>query len=369
MTSDAVLTYCSFCRDEDPVGIWTLRVRDRQNNGKRGVFQAFSLALWGSSIDPALAKPYRLPVEGGGDEYEAIETETETVEPVPSTTMPIVAVETTKTQPTKTHVKPTAHLPGDHGDVTGEAHSSFADGYHTPAPTETAAISEPAELDDIQGSYLVPSTTPITDSLYDATPGYLAGISALVGSTTWLFVAAGTIIVFIAGATAFFLLRRRSARRGGAGRGGYAFAPATDFEDYDEDDDELVPMSAMERGRVRLGGTGRTRELFNAFALDSEEEEEEEEDADHSDAEGDRRQAPRSARASAEEIEGVEKGLLDDTVGSQLASQGYGWAMGALADACYPCRTTERLHLRNESGEQEKTFPTKGAGPGAVDAG
>lgn len=308
----AVLTYLSLCRDEDPVGTWTLRVRDRQNNGKRGVFQAFSLALWGSSIDPALAKPYQLPVEGEGDEYEAVETETETVEPVPSTTMPIVAVETTKTQPTKTHVKPTAHLPGDHGDATGEAHSSFADGYLTPAPTETAAISEPAELDDIQGSYLVPSTTPITDSLYDATPGYLAGISALVGSTTWLFVAAGTIIVFIAGATAFFLLRRRSAQRGGAGRGGYAFAPATDFEDYDEDDDELVPMSAMERGRVRLGGSGRTRELFNAFALDSEEDE------DHSEAEGrDRRQAPRSARASAEEIEGVEKGLLDDTVSSR----------------------------------------------------
>ncbi|GAA5862302.1 hypothetical protein JCM3774_004856 [Rhodotorula dairenensis] len=298
--------------DEDPVGTWTLRVRDRQDNGKHGAFQAFSLALWGSSIDPALAKPYQLPVEND-DEEPAEPAETETEEAVPSTTMPAVAVGTTQTQPTKTHVKPTAHLPGDHGDVTGEAHSSFADGYHTPAPTETASASaEPEELDDTQGSYLVPSETAVSDSLYDATPGYLAGIKGLVGSTTWLFVAAGTIIVFIAGATAFFLLRRRSARRGGAGRGGYAFAPATDFEDFDEDDDELVPMSALERGRVPLGGgrggSGRTRELFNAFALDSDDD-----DDERGDDERTRRQEPRSARSSAEEIEGAEKGLLDDT--------------------------------------------------------
>ncbi|GAA5978471.1 hypothetical protein JCM10908_004368 [Rhodotorula pacifica] len=291
--------------DEDPVGKWTLRVRDRQSNGKRGMFQAFSLALWGSSIDPALAKPYQLPVETQDEELEPAETQTE--EAVPSTTMPAVAIGTTNSQPTKTYVKPTAHLPDDHADAHGEAHSSFADGYHTPAPTETVITTNPEDFDDVEASYPIPSSTSISDSLYDATPGYLAGISALVGSTTWLFVAAGTIIVFIAGATAFFLLRRRSARRGGAGRGGYAFAPATDFEDYDEDEDELVPMSAMERGRVRLGGSGRTRELFNAFALDSADED------DRSDNEGGHRQAPRSARESAEEIEGVEKGLLDDT--------------------------------------------------------
>lgn len=306
---------CAY-RDEDPVGTWTLRVRDRQDNGKHGTFQAFSLALWGSSIDPALAKPYQLPVESDYDEpAEPVETEVEEAAPS-TTTVPVVAIGTTQTQPTKTHVKPTAHLPGDHGDVTGEAHSSFADGYHTPAPTETgaaaAASGEPEQLDDVQGSYLVPSETAVSDSLYDATPGYLAGISGLVGSTTWLFVAAGTIIVFIAGATAFFLLRKRSARRGGAGRGGYAFAPATDFEDFDEDDDELVPMSALERGRVPVRGTGRTRELFNAFALDSDD------DDDRSEDERTRRQEPRSARSSAEEIEGAEKGLLDDTVSCRL---------------------------------------------------
>lgn len=238
---------------------------------------------------------------------------TATEEPVTSTTAPAVAVDTTKTQPTKTFIKPTAHLPDDHAEATGEAHSSFAEDYHVPLPTATDSTNAGEQFDDIQGSYHLPTATSIGDSLYDATPGYLAGVSALIGSTTWLFVAAGVIIVFVAGATAFFLLRRRSAQRGGAGRGGYAFAPATDFEDYDEDDDELVPMSAMERGRVRLAGDaggGRTRELFNAFALDSDDE-------GSSDGEGATRHAAqerRSARSSAEEIEGIEKGLLDDDV-------------------------------------------------------
>ncbi|POY70258.1 hypothetical protein BMF94_6844 [Rhodotorula taiwanensis] len=302
--------------DEDPVGKWTLRVRDRQDNGKKGHFQGFSLALWGSARDAAIAKPYRLPVEGGEEEEnEPLATATE--EPVTSTTAPAVAVDTTKAQPSKTFIKPTAHLPDDHAEATGEAHSSFGEDYHIPLPTATDAANAGEQFEDIQGSYHLPTATSVSDSLYDATPGYLAGVSALIGSTTWLFVAAGVIIVFVAGATAFFLLRRRSAQRGGAGRGGYAFAPATDFEDYDEDDDELVPMSAMERGRVRLAGDaggGRTRELFNAFALDSDDE-------GSSDGEGATRHAAqerRSARSSAEEIEGIEKGLLDDDIDDQL---------------------------------------------------
>jgi kexin len=117
-------------------------------------------------------------------------------------------------------------------------------------------------------------------------------MSALLGSTTWLFVALGTIIVFLAGLGAFFLLRRRQLRKnGGGGRGGYAFAPASDFEEYEEEEEEFLPMRSMDgrggrggsgSGGVRLGGgEGRTRELFNAFALNSDEE-----DEDGSDGEG-----------------------------------------------------------------------------------
>ncbi|GAA6016514.1 hypothetical protein JCM10207_002823 [Rhodosporidiobolus poonsookiae] len=281
--------------DEDPLGTWTLRVRDRQTNGKTGVFHSFSLQLWGSSIDASLAKPYELPMQYDDDVLNDPDGDDEAVPvPVPTTTAGDGATSDILA-PTKTYVKPTAHLPDDHAEATGEAHSSFADGYHpstTGKPTSAAGnAEEDYELPADAGDELdvVPSATSSSsggsDSLYDQTPGYLAGLSSLVGSTTWLFVALGTIVVFAAGTGAFFLLRARQRRRGGGGggRGGYAFAPATDFEDYNEDDEDLVPMSAMERGRVRLQGQegerGRTRELFNAFALDSDEEEDDEDEA------------------------------------------------------------------------------------------
>lgn len=297
-------------RDEDPVGTWTLRVRDRQDNQKTGTFYRFAIQLWGSAIDPALAKPYQLAFDDEGDAAEP--------EPVAPTSVPAVAVGTTASVPTKTYIKPTAHLPGDHAEATGEAHSSFGDGYHQPAPTNQPAADKGEELDEIDHS-LSPSSSPTSSSgsLYDQTPGYLAGLSSLVGSTTWLFVAAGTIVIFVAGATAFLFLRRRSARRGGGGRGGYAFAPATDFEDFDDDDEDLVPMSAIERGGgvSRTGGGARTRDLFNAFALNSDEE-------DESGDEGQELvQHTREARRSAEEIEHAERGHVrfqDEPVRSHL---------------------------------------------------
>ncbi|BGP30114.1 pheromone processing endoprotease [Rhodotorula toruloides] len=301
--------------DEDPVGTWTLRARDRQDNQKSGTFYRFAIQLWGSAIDAALAKPYQLAFEDEeGNEAEP--------EPVASTSVPAVAVGTTATNPsapTKTYIKPTAHLPDDHAEATGEAHSSFGDGYHQPITTAQPAADKGDELDEIDYSLPPsPSATSTSGSLYDQTPGYLAGLSSLVGSTTWLFVAAGTIVIFIAGATAFLFLRRRSARRGGGGRGGYAFAPATDFEDFDEDDEDLVPMSAMERGGVsRTGGGARTRDLFNAFALNSDEED------DSGDEGQELVQHKREARRSAEEIEHAERGHVrfqDEPVDTPLTA-------------------------------------------------
>ncbi|GAA6052768.1 hypothetical protein JCM3770_003542 [Rhodotorula araucariae] len=276
--------------DEDPVGTWTLRVRDRQGNRKSGKFFSYQLQLWGSAIDASLAKPYQLPSDDG-DEDEEEQLPVVVVVPTTTTDVAATAIETAdKTATTRTIKKPTDHLPDNHAEQTGEAHSSFGEDYHQPTATPAPVIAEPEDDDDgfndgtddgvdvSEPAAASPSSGYSWGSLYDQTPGYLSGLSSLVGSTTWLFVAAGVIVVFVAGTTAFLFLRRRAARRsaaGGGGRGGYAFAPATDFEDFDDDDEDLVPMSAMERGRgVRLSGDGggRTRELFNAFALDSDDE-------------------------------------------------------------------------------------------------
>ncbi|KDE03993.1 hypothetical protein MVLG_05562 [Microbotryum lychnidis-dioicae p1A1 Lamole] len=268
--------------DEDPVGTWTIRVRDRQDDAgnQNGKFHSWSMRLWGSSIDPSIAEPYRLPGEHHYDGYPSEpgdEAEHNQATTAPATTAPVApkptlipttALSEAELEPTKAYGKPTDHLPEDHAEATGEAHLPFGD-YDNPEPT-----SPPANSEDKEGSWTSGNT------LYDETPGYLAGMRNLVGSTTWLFVAVGTIIVFVAGVTAFFWMRRAGRDRTGgliSRARGYDFAPMND-----EDDD--VPMSAMERGRVRVGsgggGSARTKELFNAFALDSEEEDEDEREGD-----------------------------------------------------------------------------------------
>ncbi|GAA6025721.1 hypothetical protein JCM11491_001556 [Sporobolomyces phaffii] len=325
--------------DEDPVGTWTLRVRDRQDNGKTGTFYSWQMQLWGSTIDASKAEPYELPAEEDQYPHDPLNTgETETA--TAPVAVPTTASASTPTatesddaalSPTKAYVKPTVHLPDDHAEATGEAHSSFADDAYPTAtrvpagtsgtgdvenPTELAeeeeetALSEQAGSSSSNGGDGSASKEPSGTSLYDQPPGYLAGLSALVGSTTWLFVAFGTIVIFVAGATAFLVLRKRRSKLlggsrgggagGGSGRGAFDFLPQSDFDDDDDDDDfdgdgrgERLPMSAMERGgrgRVRLEddddqdvatrGGGRTRELFNAFALDSDGDDDDDDNGD-----------------------------------------------------------------------------------------
>lgn len=233
-------------RDENPVGTWTLRVKDKQNNGKTGTFEKWSMHLWGSAIDAAKATPYQLP-----DNWDY-----PPLPPMPSKT---VAPSTTKT-----FAKPTAHLPGDHAEAEGEAHKPFGD-HPTSAP--------------------VPSPTEQSSGHELQKPGYLAGIKSLAGqSPTWLFVAAGTVVVFIAGVSAFFVIRRRKGRRrAGRGGGDYDFAPTTDEEDH--------PMSSLGRGGIHLSGanngtgTGRTKDLYDAFALHDSEDDESDGDFDRVDDE------------------------------------------------------------------------------------
>ena len=47
-------------REESPVGKWTLKVSD-QNNENKGHFLGWSMTFWGSAVDPDQAEPYELP--------------------------------------------------------------------------------------------------------------------------------------------------------------------------------------------------------------------------------------------------------------------------------------------------------------------
>ncbi|GAA5904939.1 kexin KEX2 [Sporobolomyces salmoneus] len=295
--------------DEDPVGTWTLRVRDRQDNGKTGTFYSWTMQLWGSTIDASQAKPYELPEEEDLYPHDPLNTGEGQTNPTNSATeTPMIGQTQTSDplSPTKAYVKPTVHLPDDHAEATGEAHSSFGEAYPTSIPNNEAAAEEEEEHEQVSND-----NEKTGSSLYDQPPGYLAGLSTLVGSTTWLFVALGTIVIFVAGATAFLVLRRRKSKAGGGvGRGAFDFLPQSDFDD--EEDGEGMPMSKMERGRLRLGddenggGGGRTKELFNAFALNSDEEDED------SDEEGGRTRLRRSAEGERYSDRAMESFLDDD---------------------------------------------------------
>lgn len=258
------LTSSPVARDEDPIGTWTLRVRDRQTNGKNGTFLGWSMQLWGSTIDASKAELWQVP--GGAQEQD---DDDEPADPTASPTDDPTATESPATEPTNTYARPTVGLPDDHAEAPGEAHSTFGEPGPTPTPIDSS--SPPSQVTDSPGDLPLEDDS---DIFGDDASGYLAGMSSLLGSSTWLFVAGGTIVIFVAAVSAFFFMRSRKSGRSGRG-GGYDFAPMTD-------DEEGLPMSAMERGRMRMGGGGsqsaRTRDLYDAFALAESESEDEESD-------------------------------------------------------------------------------------------
>lgn len=83
-------------------------------------------------------------------------------------------------------------------------------------------------------------------------------------------------MICLAGGIAYLLVRRQQRKRGLDGYG---------FERVAGGDDDGMPMSALERGRLKVGGDGsatRTKALYDAFAM-SDSEEEVEGPYDHTD--------------------------------------------------------------------------------------
>ena len=242
-------------RDENPVGTWTLKVTDRQGNGKNGTFVNWKLALWGSAIDANLATAYKLPhddqillppsptvtldePEQTASDSVALST---TLEEVPTTT----AVQPIRpaTSKTKQIAKPTDHLPDDHGEQIGESHLPLDP--TIPSPSASSGLQE------------------------DERPTFLGNVTSLATNQTWLFIAGGTALIFAGSLTAFFLLRR--ARRAKGDRPGYDFAPVPGEEGG------ALPMSALESGGMAPGRSSgaKTRDLYDAFGVSSDSDDDE----------------------------------------------------------------------------------------------
>jgi kexin len=119
------------------------------------------MVLWGSSIDPTKAKNYEVPVID--DRLPPI---------VPPESIPVPS----PTSSTKQHAKPTAHLPGDHGVVTGEnTKPAF--------PTSTSTGADPTAN----------TSPPVVSGTPDV--GWFSDLGNLVKNQKWFFGALGGIII------------------------------------------------------------------------------------------------------------------------------------------------------------------------------
>ncbi|KAK1236417.1 pheromone processing endoprotease [Marasmius sp. AFHP31] len=197
---------------ENPVGNWTIRVSDQSNPERSGHFLGWNMMFWGSATDPAKARLYELPEE-------------DTVFP-PHEEPPLM---TGGGSTTRLPTRPTAHLPGDHGEASGE-NTKVA------FPTGT------------------PTSTPTPDE------GWFQDLNKLGNNQKWFFAGIALVALFGIGAGLFFWRRRATDQK-----------RRQQYESLAGEEDVL--MGAMDHGGVagrdsgsRVGtGRGTTRELYDAF--------------------------------------------------------------------------------------------------------
>ena len=241
-------------RGENPVGNWTIRVSDLENENN-GSFLGWTMVLWGSAIDPAKAikfelinKPNVFPPQDSQHNSTATATAT------------------------KSHPRPTLHLPGDHGTAEGDnkkpAFSSVS-----ASPTATTRPTGIEALDE----------------------GWFSGMSKLISSQKWFFGAITVVLLFGIGAGIFFW-RRRAARR-------VAYSNLAETEEV-----TMNTFAGGQSGSRRDGArTARTRQLYDAFGEVSDDE-----DADEHTGLRPREQSPSVGL-------GFHSGFLDDDDPSSAA--------------------------------------------------
>ncbi|KIM49344.1 hypothetical protein M413DRAFT_59902 [Hebeloma cylindrosporum] len=216
---------------ENPVGDWTIKVKDQQRPNSNGTFLGWNMILWGSSIDPSQAVKFEVPLVD------------DVLPPAEIPPRPIIIPSSVSTTVTR-HPKPTSLLPGDHGVVTGE----------NSKPAFTGAV--------LSGSATAPTSSPSHPAI-SSTPDFawFSDMSSLVTNQKWFFGALGAVSVFGIGVAIFFW-RRRVAR-----------VNAANYTALGNDNE--VSMTAL--GTSITGGPRTTRELYDAFGEVSDDDDDDDE--------------------------------------------------------------------------------------------
>ncbi|UNI23027.1 Kexin [Purpureocillium takamizusanense] len=235
---------------ETGVGKWTLVVRDTKENQHNGTFIDWHLKLWGESIDAD--KATLLPMPSADDDADH--------DKILSTVTPPAATATISVAPEPTH-EDTVTKPTDHPE----------------RPTKPAAKPSPAASDAPHAE----ATTSAASSWIDKFPTFGASKTAQI----WIYGALFLIVVFCIGLGIYLWVARRRRLRN---------SPRDDYEFEllnEEERDGLNPeKAAAKKGRRTRGG-----ELYDAFAMGSDDDDD---DDDEFDAYRDR---------SAERLAGVDE--------------------------------------------------------------
>ncbi|KXN86921.1 Kexin [Leucoagaricus sp. SymC.cos] len=292
---------------ENPIGDWTIHVSDQNEPEKNnGSFLGWNMMLWGSAIDPDKTREYEVP-----------HLEIDVLPPTEAPMRPIIP----SASATKQHPKPTSHLPEDHGTKEGENSKPAFDG-------RTSATASPSA-----------SSTGINPTPDE---GWFADMSNLISNQKWFFGATALVILFGIGAGVFFYLRRRKQRRAATGYG--RLGP------------EEMSMSGLGGSHgVSGGGSGRTRELYDAFGEVSDDDDE------YAD-ENTGLTRPQPPGRSMEGL-GFHSGFLDDedhatTAGLTLRQEQY----RDESDGTQQGKGGEEARLISPTGEHSSSTSTSGEG-------
>lgn len=203
-----------FFRDENPIGNWTLKVWDQDQDDEHGYVIGWTMTLWGSSRDASKAGPFTLK---STDELPIAFPPPEPT-PVPDTTA--ISPSTTKSYLKPTHFTTTA---GGNEDIASPSE---------PAQTAPAAVGE--------------------EGMDDETRNLIAFVGSVVA------------VAILAGA-AYIIVRRVKRNREAAGGGDYAPVSREDGEEVRMhllESAERRPVSAVGRTDVVFDGDEEERRLI-----------------------------------------------------------------------------------------------------------
>lgn len=247
----------NFQRGENPVGNWTLNVKDQGTPGTNGSFLGWTLMLWGESIDESKATLFSLTGETEEDDIAL---------PPPTASVSLATTTSATARP-----KPTEGLPDDHDLAHGDNENPAFP--NQPVVSATITATSTSSPDSTSTSTSTTSSTPTVTPSVTPDEGYFDHIGDLLNSSTWLIAALVLVAIFAIAGGLFFWRRRvrRSAEYSGFG-GGNGGAGGDDLAMGSVDGSSRRLLGG---GRKAPGGGRAAGELYNALGEVSDDEEDE----------------------------------------------------------------------------------------------